>query len=65
MALSVLYVRISSMVSLKIGQISLEPGSDYQPMDGRLEVRLFSVHHPPHILLLRVLEDLVQAMYLI
>merc|ERR1719180_443299 len=31
-----------------------------QPVDGRLEVRLFSVNHNPHILLLRILEDLVQ-----
>merc|ERR1740123_2701067 len=34
-----------------------------QPMDGRLEVRLFSVHHHPHILLLCVLEDLVQPVH--
>ena len=31
-------------------------------MDGGLEVRLFSVHHHPHILLLGILEDLVQTM---
>ena len=34
-------------------------------MDGRLEVRLFSVNHHSHILLLRILEDLVQAVNLI
>ena len=33
-------------------------------MDGRLEVRLFSVNHHPHILLLRILEDLVQSVHL-
>ena len=34
-------------------------------MDGRLEVRLFSVHHHPHILLLGILEDLVQTVHLV
>ena len=33
-------------------------------MDGWLEVRLLSVHHHPHVLLLGILEDLVQAVHL-
>ena len=33
-------------------------------MDGRLEVRLLSVHHHPHVLLLCILEDLVQSVNL-
>ena len=33
-------------------------------MDGRLEVRLLSVHHHPHVLLLCILEDLVQPVNL-
>merc|ERR1719458_2074287 len=34
-----------------------------QPVDGWLEVRLLSVHHHPHVLLLGILEDLVQAVH--